>query len=121
MDRSLHGLSRSLIHNMIVGVTEGFSRELQLIGIGYRAQMKGNKMELSLGYARPSEFTLPEGVTCEIDAKQTRITLRGIDKQLLGQVAADIRSLRPPDAYKGKGIRSVDEKVKLKPGKAGAK
>ncbi len=119
--RSLHGLSRSLLYNMIIGVTEGFSKELQLLGIGYRAQIKENKIEFALGYAHPVEYTLPKDITAEVDQKQTKLTLRGIDKQLLGQAAANIRSLRPPDPYKGKGIRYVDEKIKLKPGKAGAK
>ncbi len=120
-NRAIHGLARSIINNMVTGVTEGFSKELQLIGIGYRAQLKGNKIDFIIGYSHPIEVALPEGITAEIDQKQTKLTLKGIDKQLLGQTAADIRRLRPPDAYKGKGIRYIDERIKLKPGKAGVK
>ncbi len=120
-DRAMYGLSRSLINNMVIGVSEGFNKELELIGIGYRAQLKGNTIEFALGFSNNIEFTLPEGITADIDKKQTKLILKGIDKQLLGQVAANIKSLRPPDSYKGKGIRYVGERIKLKPGKTGVK
>jgi len=115
--RALHGLTRSLIANMVKGVTEGFTRELELHGIGYRAQAQGNRIVFQLGYSHPVEFELPEGVKAEVDKKQTRITLTGIDKQLVGQVAANMKRLRLPDAYKGKGLRYADERIRLKPGK----
>lgn len=119
--RALHGLTRSLLYNMITGVSQGFTRILQIYGVGYRAQVSGDKLILNVGYSHPVEFTLPEGVKAVVDEKQTTITLQGIDKQLLGQVAANIRAIRPPDAYKGKGIRYSDEVLKLKPGKTGKK
>ncbi len=119
--RALHGLTRSLIANMVRGVTEGFKKELEIVGIGYRVDLKGNKLVLSLGYSHPVEYELPDGIKAEVDhkARPVRLTLWGIDKQLVGQVAANIRALRPPDAYKGKGIRYAGEQLKLKPGKAG--
>lgn len=118
-NKALHGLTRSIIANMVKGVSEGFKKELDLVGIGYRVDLKGQSLMFSLGYSHPVEFPLPEGITAEIDhkARPLKLTLQGIDKQLLGQVAANIRSLRPPDAYKGKGIRYADERLKLKPGK----
>ncbi len=118
-NKALHGLTRSIIANMVKGVSEGFKKELHLVGIGYRVDLKGQSLMFSLGYSHPVEFPLPEGITAEIDhkARPLKLTLQGIDKQLLGQVAANIRSLRPPDAYKGKGIRYADERLKLKPGK----
>jgi len=119
--RALHGTTRSIIANMVKGVSEGYQRVLEIVGIGYRAQVQGNKILFTLGYSKPVEFILPEGITAEVDKKQTQLTLRGIDKQLIGQVAADIRSLRPPDPYKGKGIRYANEQIRLKPGKAGKK
>jgi len=119
--RALHGLSRSLVNNMVTGVTEGYRRELQIVGVGYRAEAKGKSLGLSLGFSHPVEFPLPDGITVQVDKKQTTIVLEGIDKQLIGQVAANIRSLRPPDAYKGKGIRYADEHISLKAGKAGKK
>lgn len=119
--RALHGLARSLINNMITGVSQGFKKELQIYGVGYRAQMSGNKIVLNIGYSHPVEFELPDGVKATVDDKQTTITLSGIDKQLIGQVAANIRAIRPPDPYKGKGIRYADEVLKLKPGKTGKK
>jgi len=121
LERSLHGLSRSLIANMVAGVSQGFQRVLEISGIGYRAQVQGSKLLLSLGYSHPVEYQLPDGISAAVDQKQTTITLTGIDKQQLGQVAADIRALRPPDAYKGKGIRYAGEKLRLKVGKAGKK
>lgn len=121
VDRALHGLARSLISNMVSGVSKGYERVLEITGIGYRAQVKGNKIVFTLGYSHPVEFELPAGVTAKVDDKQTTITLSGIDKQLLGQVAANIKELRPPDAYKGKGIRYSGERIKLKAGKTGKK
>lgn len=119
--RALHGLARSLISNMVTGVSQGFSRALQIFGVGYRAQLSGDKLIINIGYSHPVEFVLPEGVKASVDDKQTTITLHGIDKQLIGQVAANLRAIRPPDAYKGKGIRYADEVLKLKPGKTGKK
>ena len=119
--RALHGMARALVANMVTGVKEGFERKLEIIGIGYRAQMQGKTIQLALGYSHPVIFPLPDGITAEID-KQTAITLRGADKALLGQTAAKLRTLRKPDPYKGKGIRYLGEFVRRKVGKkAGAK
>ncbi len=115
--RAFHGLTRALLANAITGVASGYERVLEIIGTGYRAEASGNKMTLALGYSHPVDFVLPEGVSAQIE-KNTVVTLAGIDKQLLGQVAANLRALRPPDAYKGKGIRYRGEQIKLKPGKA---
>lgn len=120
-DRSLHGMTRTMISNMVKGVSEGYVRELELIGVGYRAQTKGNNLEFSLGFSHVVEFPLPAGISAEVDKKQTKISLKGIDKQQLGQLAANLRGLRPPDAYKGKGVRYSNETIKLKPGKTGTK
>ncbi|MBI3593164.1 MAG: 50S ribosomal protein L6 [Nitrospirae bacterium] len=119
--RALHGLARSLVSNMVTGASQGYSRILEITGVGYRSQAKGDKLTFTLGYSNPVEFDLPEGVKAAVDDKQTTITLSGIDKQLLGQVAANIRELRSPDAYKGKGIRYAGERIKLKAGKTGKK
>jgi large subunit ribosomal protein L6 len=116
--RARHGLVRSLINNMVTGVSEGFTRNLEIHGVGYRAQAQGSKVVFSLGHSHPIEFDLPEGIKVEVDKKQTRLTISGIDKQLVGQVAADMRALRPPDAYKGKGVRYAEERIRLKAGKA---
>jgi large subunit ribosomal protein L6 len=119
--RALHGLARSLVANMVTGVSTGFERKLEIVGIGYRAQMQGKNIQLALGYSHPVIFPLPDGITAEID-RQVSITLRGADKALLGQTAARLRDLRRPDPYKGKGIRYADEVVRRKVGKkAGAK
>lgn len=119
--RALHGLARALVANMVTGVTSGFERRLEIVGIGYRAQMQGKSIQLALGYSHPVLFPLPEGVTAEID-RQIAITLRGADKAILGQTAAKLRALRKPDPYKGKGIRYAGETVRRKVGKkAGAK
>jgi large subunit ribosomal protein L6 len=119
--RALHGLARALVANMVTGVTTGFERRLEIVGIGYRAQMQGKSIQLALGYSHPVLFPLPDGVTAEID-RQTAITLRGPDKAVLGQTAAKLRALRKPDPYKGKGIRYAGEAVRRKVGKkAGAK
>jgi large subunit ribosomal protein L6 len=119
--RALHGLTKVLIANMVSGVTTGYQKVLDIVGVGYRAQVQGNKVVCSLGYSHPVEFILPEGITASVDQKQTQITLAGIDKQKLGQVAANLKALRPPDPYKGKGIRYSGERLKLKVGKAGKK
>jgi len=120
-DRSLHGLTRSLLANMVTGVSKGFERVLEISGVGYRAQVQGTKIVFTLGFSHPVEYQLPEGVTAAVDQKMTTLTLKGIDKQLLGQIAANIRNLRPPDIYKGKGVRYAGERLKLKVGKAGKK
>jgi large subunit ribosomal protein L6 len=119
--RALHGLTRSLIANMVQGVKDGFERKLEIVGIGYRAQVQGKNLQLALGYSHPVIFPLPDGVQAEID-RQVSITLRGADKALLGQVAAKLRALRKPDPYKGKGIKYAEEQIRRKVGKkAGAK
>jgi len=120
-DRAIHGLVRSIIFNMVAGVSDGYRKVLDIVGVGYRAQVSGNKIVLSLGYSHPVEFLLPDGINASVDQKQTQITLAGIDKQQIGQVAASLKSLRLPDAYKGKGIRFAGERLKLKVGKAGKK
>jgi large subunit ribosomal protein L6 len=118
----LHGLTRALVSNAVEGVTKGWTRELEIVGIGYRAEMKGKAMIVfNLGYSHPIEYPLPTGVDAAVDPKQTRITLNGIDRQKVGQVAAEMRSLRPPDPYKNKGVRYVGERLKKKVGKTGAK
>jgi len=119
--RSLHGLARSLVSNMVNGVSQGYTRVLEITGIGYRSQAKGGKLSFTLGYSHPIEYQLPEGIKAAVDEKQTTITLTGMDKQLLGQVAANVRGLRAPDAYKGKGVRHAGERIKLKAGKTGKK
>ena len=113
---AMSGTIRSLVHNMVVGVTQGFEKKLQLIGVGYRAQAQGNKLNLTLGFSHPVVHELPEGVTAETPT-QTEIVLKTADKQLLGQVAAEIRAYRPPEPYKGKGVRYVDEHVVMKEAK----
>jgi len=116
--RSMHGLVRSLVSNMVTGVTKGFERKLTIVGVGYRAEVAGKKLVMSLGYAKPVEFPIPDGVQVGVEAN-TRLTVSGADKQQVGQVSADIRKCRPPEHYKGKGIRYNDERVRLKPGKTG--
>jgi len=119
---ALHGLARALVNNAVDGVTKGWTRELEIVGIGYRAEMKGKgTVVFSLGYSHPIEYPLPSGVSAVVDPKQTRITLTGIDRQKVGQVAAEMRALRPPDPYKNKGVRYVGERLKKKVGKTGAK
>jgi large subunit ribosomal protein L6 len=122
--RSVHGLTRSLIRNMVEGVTEGYAKELKIIGVGYRAEIKNGTLELALGYSHPVFFLPPDEVSISVDSgrgKDDVIRVEGIDKQLVGQVAAKIRSLRPPEPYKGKGVRYVDEHVPLKAGKTAAR
>lgn len=115
--KSYHGLVRSLIDNSIIGVTEGYKKTLKLVGTGYRAKKKGQGVEMAVGYSHPVEFMPPQGVTLELEGEDT-IHVMGIDKQAVGQAAADIRSAKPPEPYQGKGVRYEDEVVKLKPGKA---
>tara|TARA_B110000014_G_scaffold251435_1_gene228676 strand:- start:864 stop:1403 length:540 start_codon:yes stop_codon:yes gene_type:complete len=115
--KALHGLIRSLINNMVIGVTDGYQKELQLVGVGYRAQAKGkNALELQLGFSHPVNFSAPEGIEFNVPS-QTEINISGIDKQVVGQVAADIRALKKPEPYKGKGIRYVGERIIRKAGK----
>ena len=119
--RALHGLTRSLLANMVTGVKDGFERKLEIVGIGYRCQVQGKALQLALGYSHPVVFPLPDGIQAEVD-RQVSITLRGADKALLGQTAAKLRALRKPDPYKGKGIKYADEHIRRKVGKkAGAK
>jgi large subunit ribosomal protein L6 len=116
--RALHGLSRALLNNMVVGVSSGFTKELEIVGVGYRATAQGpDRVELALGYSHPVPVQAPPGISFEV-AVPTRITVRGIDKELVGQVAADIRQLRKPEPYKGKGVRYAGEYVQRKAGKA---
>ena len=116
--RALHGLSRALLNNMVVGVSDGFRKELEIHGVGYRASMKGANIELLVGFSHPVEVEAPDGITFE-GPEQTKIIVSGIDKEQVGQVAADIRKVRPPEPYKGKGIRYSGEYVRRKAGKAG--
>lgn len=115
--RALHGLTRSLINNMVVGVSQGYTRELEIVGVGYRALAKDSGLELRVGFSHPVLFDVPEGITIEVP-QPNRIVVKGADKQLVGQVAADIRKIRKPEPYKGKGIRYVNEYVRRKAGKA---
>ena len=118
---AMHGLARALVNNAVEGVTKGWTRDLEIVGIGYRAEMKGKTVVFSLGYSHPIEYPLPTGVEAAVDPKQTKISLTGIDRQQVGQVAAEMRSLRPPDPYKNKGVRYAGERLKKKVGKTGAK
>jgi large subunit ribosomal protein L6 len=116
--RALHGLSRALLNNMVIGVSEGYKKDLEMVGVGYRASLKGKDLELLVGFSHPVRIEAPDGVDFEVP-EATKISVSGIDKQLVGQVAADIRKVRPPEPYKGKGIRYVGEHVRRKAGKAG--
>ena len=116
--RALHGLSRALVNNMTLGVSNGFSKALQMLGVGYRAQLQGNRLQLQVGFSHPVHIEAPDGITFEVP-EPTKIIVSGIDKQKVGQAAADVRRVRPPEPYKGKGIRYVDEYVRRKAGKAG--
>ena len=118
--RALHGLTRALLNNAVVGVTKGFSKELEIQGVGYRAQLSGTNVNLTLGYTHAIDFPIPSGIQIAVE-KQTKLTVTGIDRQQVGQVAAKLRALRPPDVYKGKGVRYVNEVVRKKAGKTGAK
>jgi len=116
--RALHGLTRALVANMVNGVTEGFARELEIQGVGYRAEVTGKKLKLALGFSHPVEMQIPEGLG--VSVQENRIRIEGADRQAVGQFASEVRSLRPPEPYKGKGIRYSDERVRRKVGKAGA-
>jgi len=118
--KALHGLARALVANAVFGVTLGFKKELDIVGVGYRAEVKGKTVVFSLGYSHPVEFTIPEGIQIAVE-KQTHLTVTGADKGQVGQVAANLRALRPPDPYKQKGIRITGERLKKKAGKAGVK
>ena len=119
--KALHGLTRALLYNMVVGVTEGYTRTLEMVGVGYRAEVKGRGVVLNLGYSHPIMFVPPDGVLVTVEPKENKIFVNGIDKELVGQTAAKIRSLRKPEPYKGKGIRYKGEQVRIKAGKtAGA-
>lgn len=118
--RGLHGLTRTLVKNAVEGVTKGYERALEINGVGFKAEVKGKDIHFTLGFSHPVVFRLPEGVTAEVDAKQTRLAVRGVDKHLLGLTAAKIRALRAPEPYKGKGIKYAEEKVRRKEGKTGA-
>jgi large subunit ribosomal protein L6 len=118
--RKFHGLARSLVANAVTGVTEGFKKELDIVGVGYRAELKGKQVVFALGYSHPVVFDIPSGIDIVID-KQTHVTVTGVDRQLVGQVAANIRRMRKPDPYKQKGVRYTGEVLKKKVGKTGAK
>lgn len=116
--KGLHGLTRTLIANMVAGAKDGFEKKLELVGVGYKAEVKGEGITLALGFSHPVNFPLPKGIKAAVE-KQTIITLKGADKQLVGQVAANIRAIRPPEPYKGKGVKYSDEVIRRKAGKAG--
>jgi large subunit ribosomal protein L6 len=118
--RALHGLTRALLGNAVTGVTKGFSKDLEISGVGYRAQLAGKAVSFTLGYTHPIEFPIPEGIQIAVE-KQTKLTVSGVDRQQVGQVAAKIRALRPPDVYKAKGVKYANEIVRKKAGKTGAK
>jgi large subunit ribosomal protein L6 len=118
--RAFHGLARALVANAVRGVTEGFSRELEIVGVGYRAEQRKNSVVFTLGYSHPIEYPIPPGINITVD-KQTRLMITGVDRQQVGQIAANIRSLKKPDPYKNKGIRYAGEQLKKKAGKAGGK
>jgi large subunit ribosomal protein L6 len=118
--KGLHGLTRTLVKNAVEGVVKGYERLLEINGVGFKAEVKGKNVHFTLGFSHPVVFPLPDGVTAEVDAKQTKITVKGVDKHLLGLTAAKIRALRPPEPYKGKGIKYSDEIVRRKEGKTGA-
>lgn len=121
VERSRHGLMRSLLANAVAGVSQGFTKKLDIVGVGYRAEVRGREVHFALGYSHPVVFPIPQGIEIELDARANRLTVAGADKQQVGQVAAEIRRLRPPEPYKGKGIKYSDEIVRRKVGKAGAK
>jgi large subunit ribosomal protein L6 len=116
--KALHGLTRAELHNMILGVTKGYERTLEVTGVGYKAQVQGQKLSFNVGYTHPVEFPLPKGIEAKVD-KQTLITIKGIDKRMVGQVAANVRAVKPPDVYKQKGIRYSGEVLRKKEGKTG--
>jgi large subunit ribosomal protein L6 len=119
--RAKQGMTRALINNMVMGVTNGFTRDLEITGVGYKAELTGkDKLTLALGFSHPVVFPLPAGISAVVDPKQTKITLSGIDRELLGQTAANLRGKKPPEPYKGKGIKYAEERIRMKEGKAGA-
>jgi large subunit ribosomal protein L6 len=118
--KGLHGLTRTLVKNALEGVVRGYERGLEISGVGFKAEVKGKQIHFTLGFSHPVVFDLPEGVTAEVDAKQTKLVLRGVDKHLLGLTAAKVRALRPPEPYKGKGIKYANETIRRKEGKTGA-
>jgi len=118
--RGLHGLTRTLVKNAIEGVTKGYERTLEIVGVGFKAELKGKEIHFTIGFSHPVVFKLPEGIAAEVDPKQTRITVRGADKHLVGLTASQIRMLRPPEPYKGKGIKHSTETIRRKEGKTGA-
>jgi large subunit ribosomal protein L6 len=120
LSKGLHGLTRTLVKNAVEGVTKGYERGLEISGVGFKAELKGKDLHFALGFSHPVVFKLPEGITAEVDAKQTKLVLRGVDKHLLGLTAAKVRDLRPPEPYKGKGIKYAEEKIRRKEGKTGA-
>ena len=120
VDRAAHGLTRTLINNMVTGVTKGFQKSLEISGVGYRAEVKGSELALSLGYSHPIVFEIPKGINIEVE-KMTKVLIKGFDKELVGQTAAKIRSFRSPEPYKGKGIKYADETILRKAGKTGKK
>ena len=121
IDRSLHGLTRTLVSNMVIGVTEGFSKTLNIVGVGYKVDLKGKALNLSLGYSHTIDYPAPEGIEFEVDSKKNVIVVKGKDKEVVGQVAAEIRKLRPPEPYKGKGVMYENEKIRRKAGKTATK
>ena len=120
LSRAAHGLTRTLINNMVVGVTKGFQTNLEINGVGYRAEVKGRELVLSLGYSHPVNFQIPDGITIDVE-KMTKLSVKGFDKEMVGQTAAKIRSFRSPEPYKGKGIKYADETILRKAGKTGKK
>ena len=117
--RALHGMTRALVNNMVVGVTQGFEKVLEVNGVGYRAELKGENLILNVGYSHPVEVKPPNGIAFEVDTRTRQIKIQGYDKAVVGQITADIRKVRPPEPYKGKGIKYLDERIRRKAGKAG--
>ena len=120
LSKGLHGLTRTLVKNAVEGVVKGYEKNLEISGVGFKAEVKGKDVHFTLGFSHPVVFKLPDGITAEVDAKQTKITVKGVDKHLLGLTAAKIRALRPPEPYKGKGIKYAEETIRRKEGKTGA-
>ena len=120
VDRSLHGLTRTLISNMVIGVSEGFSKTLNIVGVGYKVDLKGKVLNLNLGFSHPVNYPPPKGIEFDVDSKKNVIVVKGVNKQMVGQVAAEIRMLRPPEPYKGKGVMYANEKIRRKAGKTAA-
>jgi large subunit ribosomal protein L6 len=120
LSKGLHGLTRTLVKNAVDGVVKGYERNLEISGVGFKAEVKGKDVHFTLGFSHPVVFKLPEGISAEVDAKQTKVTVRGVDKHLLGLTAAKMRALRPPEPYKGKGIKYAGEHIRRKEGKTGA-